>query len=261
MRALQDFLSIVVEKSLEVWYNIMLFDARGLDHKTLNQKIRSSDTDVTISGCCGQRFIAAGMKNKHITINGIPGNALGAYLDGATIEVHGNAQDAAGDTMNDGKIIIHGNMGDAAGYAMRGGKIYIQGDAGYRAGIHMKAYKEKVPVMVIGGKAGSFLGEYQAGGIIIVLGLCKDERRIVGNFPCTGMHGGKIILRGNTDAIAFPKNVCVKPAADDDMERIRSELTEFCKVFGFDMEEIMDAAFTVVTPDSKNPYKQMYVAN
>ena len=69
------------------------------------------------------------------------------------------------------KFIIHGNIGDAAGYAMRGGKIYVKGNAGYRAGIHMKAYKEKIPVMIIGGHTGSFLGEYQAGGIIIVLGL------------------------------------------------------------------------------------------
>lgn len=239
----------------------MLFNARGLDHKTLNQKVRLSDIEVTISECCGQRFIAAGMKDKHIMINGIPGNALGAYLDGATIEVNGNAQDAVGDTMNDGKIIIHGSIGDAAGYAMRGGKIYIQGDAGYRAGIHMKAYEDKVPVMIIGGKAGSFLGEYQAGGIIVVLGMSHNERRIVGNFPCTGMHGGKIILRGNADNIAFPKNVCVKSATDDDIESIRSELTEFCKEFGCDIEEIINSEFTIVTPDSKNPYKQMYVAN
>lgn len=35
---------------------------------------------------------------------------------------------------------------------------------------HMKEYKEKVPVLVIGGRTGSFLGEYQAGGIIVVLG-------------------------------------------------------------------------------------------
>ncbi|MGI5896936.1 MAG: glutamate synthase [Oscillospiraceae bacterium] len=239
----------------------MLLNVRGLDHKTLNQKVRSSDMDVTISECCGQRFIAAGMKDKRIMINGIPGNALGAYLDGATIEVNGNAQDAVGDTMNDGKIIIHGSIGDAAGYAMRGGKIYIQGDAGYRAGIHMKAYKDKVPVMIIGGKAGSFLGEYQAGGIIIVLGMNNNERRIVGNFPCTGMHGGKIILRGNTDRVTFPKNVCVKSATNDDIESIQSELIEFCKAFGYDIEEIMNSEFTVVTPDSKNPYKQMYVAN
>lgn len=239
----------------------MLLNIKNLDHKTLNQQIRLLDTDVTISECCGQRFIAAGMKDKHIAINGIPGNALGAYLDGATIEVNGNAQDAVGDTMNDGKIIIHGNIGDAAGYAMRGGKIYIQGDAGYRAGIHMKAYKDKVPVMIIGGKAGSFLGEYLAGGMIIVLGMSNNERAIVGNFPCTGMHGGKIILRGDTKNIEFPKNVCVEFATDDDMKRIKSELTEYCKVFDYDIKDIINSEFTVITPDSKNPYKQMYVIN
>lgn len=239
----------------------MIINVKDLDYKTLNQQIRSFDTDVTISGCSGQRFIAAGMKEKHITINGIPGNALGAYLDGATIEVNGNAQDAVGDTMNDGKIVIHGNIGDVAGYAMRGGKIYIQGDAGYRAGIHMKAYKDKVPVMIIGGKAGSFLGEYQAGGMIIVLGMSDNERKIVGNFPCTGMHGGIIILRGSAKDIAFPKNVCVKPATDKDMGSIRSELTEFCRVFSYDIKDIMNSEFTVITPDSMNPYKQMYVAN
>ena len=251
----------IVEKYLEVQYNTMVLSVIDLDHKLLNQKIRALDTDVLLSNCCGQRFIAAGMREKHITIDGTPGNALGAYLDGAVIEVNGNAQDAVGDTMNDGTIIIHGNIGDAAGYAMRGGKIYVQGDAGYRAGIHMKAYKEKVPVMIIGGKAGSFLGEYQAGGVIIVLGLSQNQRNIVGNFPCTGMHGGKMILRGNTDGISFPHNVCVAAASALDREEIQAELAQYCQVFGLSVNEIMDSEFTVVTPDSKNPYKQMYVAN
>lgn len=241
---------------------MVLLSIKDLDSKTLNQQIRSFDTAIKISECCGQRFIAAGMKDKYIMIDGIPGNALGAYLDGATIEVNGNAQDAVGDTMNGGKIIIHGNIGDASGYAMRGGKIYIQGDAGYRTGIHMKAYKDKVPVIIIGGKAGSFLGEYQAGGMIIVLGMGNNnQRKIVGNFPCTGMHGGKIILRGNAKDIAFPKNVCVESATNKDIEDIRSELIEYCKVFGHDIKDIMNSEFTVITPDSKNPYKQMYVAN
>ena len=87
--------------------------------------------------------------------------------------------------------ITDGSIGDAAGYAMRGGRIYVRGDAGYRAGIHMKAYQNKIPLLIIGGCAGSFLGEYQAGGIIVVLGLERKGRRIVGNFPCTGMHGGQ----------------------------------------------------------------------
>lgn len=94
----------------------------------------------TVNDCFGQRVICSGLKDKTLTINETPGNALGAYLDGSEITVNGNAQDAVGDTMNDGKIIIHGNAGDALGYAMRGGSIFVRGDAGYRTGIHMKEY-------------------------------------------------------------------------------------------------------------------------
>ena len=136
-----------------------------LDHQAINDSLRDVQEDCTLINCCGQRFIAAGMSDKNITINGVPGNALGAYLNGASITVNANAQDAVGDTMNEGKIVIHGNIGDAAGYAMRGGRIFVKGNAGYRAGIHMKQYKDKVPVLVIGGRTGSFLGEYQAGGV------------------------------------------------------------------------------------------------
>ena len=148
--------------------------ASQLGYAELNEQIRAAGEECVLSGCIGQRFIGAGMRDKRIEIGGTPGNALGAYLNGADITVHGNAQDAAGDTMNAGTIVIHGNIGDAAGYAMRGGEIYVRGNAGYRAGIHMKAYRDKRPVMVIGGRTGSFLGEYQAGGYIIVLGLHDD---------------------------------------------------------------------------------------
>ena len=239
----------------------MLLDATGMDQIMLNEIIRQNETDVHIINCLGQRFIAAGMTGKQITIDGIPGNALGAYLNGATITVNANAQDAVGDTMNEGEIIIHGNIGDAAGYAMRGGRILVKGNAGYRAGIHMKAYKEKVPVMIIGGSAGSFLGEYQAGGVIVVLGLEADGKRIVGNFPCTGMHGGKMFLRGDHSDIAFPQQVTARTATQADMSEIEQYVTEYCSVFGYDKAEILASSFTVVTPDSANPYKQMYVAN
>ena len=240
---------------------MQVINAANLNYKAVNEALRKGDRDCIIQGCCGQRFLAAGMSDKNLTITGIPGNALGVYLNGAQITVNTNAQDAVGDTMNEGKILIHGNIGDAAGYAMRGGKIYIQGNAGYRAGIHMKAYKEKVPVMIIGGCAGSFLGEYQAGGIIIVLGLHKGDKRIVGNFPCTGMHGGKMFLRGNCENISFPKQVTARSAAPDDLEEIRNYLSEYCTDFGYSMEDLLSVPFTVVTPDSKNPYKQMYAAN
>lgn len=238
-----------------------LVNAKNLDYKILNEELRKADEDCIINGCCGQRFIAAGMSSKTVTVNGTPGNALGAYLNSANIIVNANAQDAVGDTMNEGKILIHGNIGDAAGYAMRGGKIYVRGNAGYRAGIHMKAYREKIPVMIIGGCAGSFLGEYQAGGIIIVLGMDSTKSHIVGNFPCTGMHGGKMYLRGNCEKIKFPSQVTVKTATSEDLDEIRNYMSEYCSDFGYIMDELLSSPFTVITPDSNNPYKQMYVAN
>ncbi|MBQ8525782.1 MAG: glutamate synthase [Clostridia bacterium] len=239
----------------------MTINAKNLDYRSLNEAISASKKFCKVTDCLGQRFMAAGMSDKTITVKGIPGNALGAYLNGATIIVEGNAQDAVGDTMNDGEIVIHGNIGDAAGYAMRGGKIFVKGNAGYRAGIHMKAYREKQPCLVIGGRAGSFLGEYQAGGTIIVLGLNGDGEPIVSNFPGTGMHGGKMLLRSSCDGIKFPSQVHARCATDDDLQEIEEYIKEFCKYFDYDENEILNSEFTLITPDSKNPYKQMYVAN
>ena len=239
---------------------MLLLSAKDLNFDALNDIVRKSENDCVINDCLGQRFIAAGLSSKFITINGTPGNALGAYLNGAEIVVNGNAQDAVGDTMNEGKIVIHGNIGDAAGYAMRGGKIFIKGNAGYRAGIHMKAYNDKIPVIVIGGSTGSFLGEYQAGGVIIALGLNSDKD-IVGNFPCTGMHGGTMLLRSDCKNIRFPKNVHAVPATKEQLAEFINYISEFCSLFGFDLEDVLNAPFTIITPDSNNPYKQMYVMN
>lgn len=231
---------------------------QGLGYREINQRLRKLPA-CRLTACCGQRFIGAGMGAQEIIIEGVPGNALGAYLNGGSITVYGNAQDAVGDTMDAGDIFIHGSVGDAAGYAMRGGRIFVKGDAGYRAGIHMKAYGDKAPVMVIGGKAGSFLGEYQAGGTIIVLAL--QSGGAVGNFPCTGMHGGKLLLRGGCEDIVFPSQVTARSAAREDLEEALVHLETFCKAFGYDMDRVLDSPFTTVTPDSRNPYRQMYVMN
>ena len=237
-----------------------VIQAKGLEHRALNDAIRSQG-NCLVQGCLGQRFIASGMNGRTIELEGIPGNALGAYLTGAEIIVHGNAQDAVGDTMNEGSIVIHGNVGDAAGYAMRGGRIFVKGNAGYRAGIHMKAYREKQPAIVIGGRTGSFLGEYQAGGIIVVLGLHTDGKPVVGNFPCTGMHGGRMYLRGDISGIDFPHNVNVHTADAEDLQKIHSLLKTFCGLFDISMDEVLEKDFHLIEPDSANPYKQMYVSN
>ena len=200
--------------------------ARELGYQALNDKIHKSSEDVIISDCFGERFIGAGASGKTITINGTPGNALGAYLDGAAIIVNGNAQDAVGDTMNDGKIIVCGNAGDTLGYAMRGGKILVKGNSGYRTGIHMKEYKDKKPVIMVGGSTGSFLGEYLAGGLIIVLGLDTDKFP-AGYFTGTGMHGGEIFIRSSSTLKSLPKQVSINIASHSDIKRIEDNLLEF----------------------------------
>ena len=236
-------------------------EANGLSCSQINDTIRSAGKECRVCACLGQRFIGAGMSGKSLVIDGIPGNALGAYLGGGSITVNGNAQDAVGDTMNAGRIVIHGSVGDAAGYAMRGGEIYVRDNAGYRAGIHMKAYKQHKPVIVIGGRAGSFLGEYQAGGLIVLLGLHTDNKPIVMNFPCTGMHGGKLVLRGTADGILFPDQVTWRPAQADDLLEIEPYIRRWCGYFGRDAAALLQDPYTVVIPDSKNPYRQMYVEN
>ena len=237
----------------------MKIDASEMTQEELNAFLRGQDdNEYEISGLLGQRFIAAGAENKKYSLHGTPGNALAAYCNGATIEVFGNAQDAVGDTMNDGRIVVYGNVGDAVGYAMRGGRIFVRGNAGYRAGIHVKEYQDKIPVIVIGGSAGSFLGEYQAGGVIVVLGLTGDN--VVGNFPCTGMHGGKVVIRSDCKGVDFPKNVRVQPL-DIQTSEYASIIKEFCSLFGYDEKDVLNSEYTLITPDSSNPYKQMYVPN
>ena len=94
-----------------------------------------------------------------------------------------------------------------------------------------------------------------------MLGLGRGEDRIVSNFPCTGMHGGKMFLRADCRDIVFPRNVKASPATEQDLAQIDAYITEYCALFGVDKNTVLDSPFTKIVPDSKNPYKQMYVAN
>lgn len=227
----------------------------------INEQIRNtSDTEIVLDEVYGQRYIGCGIKGKNITINGTPGNALASYMDGANIIVNGNAQDATGDTMNDGSVIIHGNCGDTTGYGMRGGKILIKGNAGYRVGIHMKEYKDQKPLVMVGGKTGDFLGEYLAGGVVIVLGIGVDGVP-VGNFCGTGMHGGVIYLRCDKVPEGLPPQVSAIAASEDDKKQLEAYIDEFCTNFGYDKDELLKSNFIKLTANTKNPYKQLYTHN
>src|SRR5512136_1706587 len=159
----------------------LTIDAKDIHYTPLNQQIRKAVADgvreITLNNILGQRFIADGLRGKDvtITINGVPGGDLGMFMSGPTCIVHGNCEHAPGNTMDAGKIIVHGNAGDAVAHSMRGVEIFVRDDIGYRGGIHMKQYRDKRPVLVVGGSARAFLGEYMAGGLILVLGRKSDR--------------------------------------------------------------------------------------
>lgn len=233
-----------------------------MHYKDLNHLVNSSsDRDIIIENALGHRYIGTGAADKSIEIHGIPGNALGAYLNSCRLNVFSNAQDATGDTMNSGEIIIHGSCGDAAGYGMRDGKILIKENAGYRAGIHMKEYQEHIPTLVIGGRVGDFLGEYQAGGRIIVLGIGFENECPVGGFCGTGMHGGAIYIRSRYAPTGLPVQVKCEDASVADIEDIKKDILEFAENFGFSGSELLEGHFFKLVPNTASPYRQLYVNN
>jgi len=240
----------------------MKIDARNLDFKELNKRIREAVKDgeknIALENVNGQRYIGCGLAgNIEINIQGVGGNDLGAFMDGPRINVQGNLQDAAGNTMNQGEITVHGNAGDVLGYGMRGGRVYVRRDIGYRVGIHMKSYEENYPVIVAGGEAGDFLGEYMAGGILIVLGIDKDKP-VSGEYIGTGMHGGEIYLRGEVEDYQLGEEVKAEKVDEKDMEKIRPFIQEYAGRFETNVEEILEGDFMKLWPYSHRPYGKIY---
>lgn len=202
-----------------------------------------------------QRYLGCGMPaGKRLEIHGVPGNDMACYMDGGEIEVFGNAQDQVANTMNDGDIVIHGRVGDAAGYGMRGGRILVRDGCGWRVGIHMKEYGQKAPAIVIGGDAGSFLGEYMAGGVIILLGKA-------GPYLATGMHGGVIYLKHVLDERDIPAGLVQEPVDELDCKVLANLLGEYNDKFSDELGYKVDTTgegFYRLRPASSRPYASMY---
>lgn len=243
---------------------MMIIDAKGIYYKYLNDMIREAvangEKQFYLKNVNGQRYIADGLQGKiKIIIEGVPGNDLAAFMDGPTVLVKNNTQDAVGNTMNAGKVVVHGDAGDVIGYGMRGGKIHILGDVGYRVGIHMKEYQNQIPIVIAGGTAHDFYGEYMAGGIQILLGLNeKGNHPIAGHFTGTGMHGGVIYLRGKFEPHTLAKEAAVSEMTEKDYALLKKHLKEFCQDFHLDLDKIMRRDFIKLTPPSSRPYGSYY---
>jgi glutamate synthase domain-containing protein 3 len=148
---------------------------------------------------------------------------------------------------------------------MRGGEILIRDNVGYRVGIHMKEYGDGPwggtgkPVIVIGGTAQHFLGEYMAGGLLIVLGAqlgpdAMHPSRHVG----TGMHGGRMYIRGRVQKEFLGAEVGLAPMEAEDQWLVQRYIAKYGETFGVDVSHLCDGPFTKLLPISKRPYGRLY---
>lgn len=241
---------------------ITKIQAEGIHYTRLNQMIREAAgngaEEIILEGVMGQRFIADGLTGSvQVTIHGVPGGDLGMFMRGPTCIVYGNAEHAPGNTMDEGRIVIYGTSGDATAHSMRGGEIYVRDDIGYRGGIHMKQYLDKRPVLIIGHEARAFLGEYMAGGIILLLRRGETDiftQRGIGS----GIHGGMIMIRGKVDEWSLGVGARQHLASKDDMDAVIPYIHEFCNLFSEDPSSYLSSDFTCIRPASARPFVNKY---
>lgn len=247
---------------VDIKNGIATVNALNMHYQRLNFILKSlscsAAREIHVQNVYGQRYIGTGCQSDvELHVHGTPGNDLAAFMDGPTIHVHGNAQDGVGNTMNSGKVVVHGHSGDIAAYSMRGGKLFIRDDAGYRVGIHMKEGNGQKPVLVIGGTAQDFLGEYMAGGILLVLGLTlKGGESHRARFVGTGMHGGTIYLKGKAADVG--KEVDELELDKGDRALLQPLIEEFCDCFDLEADTILSEEFRKLVPSSTRPYGMLY---
>jgi len=253
-----------MNSSLAVEIASRTLDAKGLPYRDLNERLlalaEEGAESIDVLNVNGQRYIGTNLRRPvRLVIHGVPGNDLGAFMDGPQITVTGNAQDGCGNTMNSGLIVIHGSAGDILGHSMRGGTILVKGNVGYRVGIHMKEYESVRPTIVIGGTAQHFLGEYMSGGILVVLGLNLDRHALhPTHFLGTGMHGGVIYMRGNVDSSYIGKEIGQEQLNDSDHRLLERLVQEYAETFKVDAKDIFSIPFIKLVPRTKRPYGQLY---
>jgi glutamate synthase domain-containing protein 3 len=239
-------------------------DASQLHYRELNNMIKGAvaegSEEIVLDNIYGQRYIGSGIRKAvKIIVHGVPGNDLGAFMDGPKITVERNAQDGVGNTMNNGVIVVHGRAGDIVAMGMRGGKIFIKDSVGYRAAIHMKEYRKHRPVLVIGGEPQDFLGEYMAGGLVIALGMGGNGTpRFSAKHIGTGMHGGLIFLRGEVEEYQLGREAALEFADDTDISLIKPFIEEYVSYFGGSADDILSSTFTKLRPKSSRPFGGLY---
>jgi len=123
----------------------------------------------------------------------------------------------------------------------------------------MKEYQGKKPVLVIGGTAQDFLGEYIAGGILMLLGLnLREGEYHKAEFIGTGMHGGFSYIRGNVEEYQPGKEGGVAELEENDYRILHQCVSECAARFSYDAEAILRRKFMKLFPRWLRPYGRLY---
>lgn len=218
--------------------------------KELNARMKEQDSMV-LTGILGQRYLGNAFIKGAYELHGYAGNGFASFLNGASMTLYGNAQEAVADTMSSGSVVIHGSCGDALAYGMRGGRVFVKQNCGARCGVHMKEYGEET-LLIIGGVAKDFLGEYLSGGTILVLNQALDAHP-VGRYCGVGAHGGAIYVRMQRPLPGW------QPVEEDTRIRIDQLISEYCQVMQLDSRQFQEAAFYQLPLSKSNPYEGLYI--
>ena len=135
--------------------------------------------------------VGAGMEGGSLEVHGAVGDSLGCGLAGGELRVHGSAGELAGCAMRGGLLEIRGDAGDCAASAlpgemdgMTGGTLVVHGSAGARLADRMRR-----GTVLVHGDAGDFLAARMVAGTVAVAGRC-------GAHPGWAMRRGTLVFAG-----------------------------------------------------------------
>ena len=95
-----------------------------------------------------------------------------------------------------------------------------------------------------------------AGGVLVVLGLNMNEKVHNARFVGTGMHGGKMYIRGKVRHLG--EEVAISELNESDNLVLGSLIDEYCNYFDINRKKILESSFKKVFPVSTRPYGNIY---
>ena len=96
----------------------------------------------------------------------------------------------------------------------------------------------------------------------MLLGLdIKHGEKLFGTHCASGMHGGKIFVRGTFPKENLSHNIKVEKLNAEDEKELKSYVKKYCKYFDADFEEIMAKPFKKLVPATSRPYANLYTPN